>query len=99
MSREVASQFLDSDKVWDILVAHAGANESERDDFRESWPECHEYRFRGFLGIGGKIWNDHDTRKAPFVSFYPEDATPNRVEVRKAVNARLRALWGKASPA
>lgn len=85
--------------VYDILVAHAGAQEVGRADFvfqqtSERWPT--EYRFGGSLGFGGKFWR----LPLPFrvgsdanwyVTAYPEDMD-RRPEIRQEIDATNAAL-------
>lgn len=49
----------------------------------------HEYRFQGALGFGGKFYNDYFSWR---VDYYPENETPERIEMRKHANERLAAL-------
>jgi hypothetical protein len=78
-------------KVYDLLVSIGGANEHERTDFVYhhcySSTGCNEWRFRGKLGFGGKYrssWNG--------VTYYPEDETPEKIEVAKNLNEELKKL-------
>lgn len=85
--------------IYDILVAEAGANEADREDFVVFYGETlrnrsggyrfggGEYRFGGQLGFGGKIWYQDDT--GWYVSCYREDETPGRLKVIERTNAAL----------
>lgn len=88
MSGEPFSKDL-AEAIWDILVGHAGAPESLRDDFlfHQTRQHMSEYRFQGRLGHGGKFWRNYGRivqRNEAFLSatpagerwyvtFYPED--------------------------
>lgn len=80
-----------ANKIYDILVAEAGASESERVDF--VWHHCvdkdgcREWRFRGKLGFGGKYrstWNG--------VTYYHETETPEMVAVKTKVDSLLKEI-------
>lgn len=84
-----------AERIYDILVKHAGANAHE--DSRERFvtyqmdhDEAEEYRFCGKLGFGGKF------RRSRFhgwyVNYYPEDTTKERDAMEKATNEALKAL-------
>ena len=78
------------DKVYTVLVMHAGACESERDSFVESHseePPCNEWRFRGKLGMGGKY-----RRQSNSVDYYSEDDVTERREVVLITNQHLRNI-------
>jgi hypothetical protein len=82
----------EANKVWDILVEHAGASESERDGFvaylASDVHYGHEYRFQGIFGFGGKL---HYYRGSPpYVDSYPEDFTETRRIAAAKINALLR---------
>ncbi len=83
--------------AYDVLIAHAGANEIGREDFVFSQADrfCPEYRFIGGLGFGGKFRRRRDGISA---DAYPEDvrAQPERqqaIDVTNAALAGLRASW------
>lgn len=80
MNREIA------EKTYDVLVAEAGAPESERDHFMAAWfsGRLEEYRFRGSLGFGGK-YRGH----SHMVDCYPEDLNDERREIIARTNAAL----------
>ncbi|HEY9644245.1 MAG TPA: hypothetical protein V6C57_27370 [Coleofasciculaceae cyanobacterium] len=81
MTPETANQ------IWDILVADAGANESDRDQFLAAqFVGCVEYRFCGLLGLGGKLW---DNCGRVYVTCYSEDMTPEREQIIELVNEKL----------
>lgn len=75
--------------VWDILVNRAGALENERIDFvlyateREDVPE---YRFRGLLGFGGKVYLRGNGWK---VYYYSEDCNDERQMIMERTNRAL----------
>jgi len=72
-----------ADVVYDILVTHAGAPESMRDNFVHYWGTP-EYRFGGLFGFGGKFWYSNFT-----VNCYSEDLTPGRQILIDEVNRLL----------
>ncbi len=80
-----------ANKVYDVLVTHLRADERMRDDFIyhhvESKEGCHEYRFMGNLGFGGKYWSETNT-----VSCYLEDETQGRKELIKIANKELSLI-------
>jgi hypothetical protein len=85
------------DKVYSALVANAGAPESNREYFVQrhvAWSEnpyeTTEFRFMGRLGFGGKFWCTPDSFH---ISFYSEDSTPAREEVRIKTNEALKKLF------
>lgn len=60
---------------------------------------CHEYRFQGALGFGGKFRNNGNNANVPYVDCYREDETKARLAMIEAANKRLAVLFdGKASP-
>lgn len=77
-----------ANKVYNILVLHAGANESMRDNFVYAHTDvkepCWEYRFQGAFGFGGKYWSDRNE-----VSYYPEDWTKTLNKLQTRVNKLL----------
>lgn len=86
--------------LYDILVREAGADAGER--AREvfvltaiEWPDRlpFEYRFCGTLGFGGKVWL-HDL-KAPYVTCYRENETPEREKTISRTNRALAAVVGE----
>lgn len=93
--------------VWDVLVAHAGANDDnwERDSFVQAQTDAfqREWRFIGTLGFGGKFrrqrtWIGPDLHERWYVDCYPEHATPERLAAIAAANAALAALTKKSTP-
>ena len=82
-----------ANNVYDILVEHAGANESMRNDFIFSHTDdddnrlCWEYRFQGKFGFGGKWWSE--TNK---VTYYAEDRTKRLDKLEAKVNKLLSEL-------
>lgn len=97
-----------ADRVWDILVEEVGADPDKTGWRYESFVQylgmdvsphcigsCHEYRFEGNLGHGGKF--RHDTSGSGSVSCYPENRTPNSEAAIERANQRLSELyqsWG-----
>lgn len=87
--------------VWDVLANRLGVPSRHLGkvgpqafwEFCQAWPACVEYRFMGTLGFGGKVWWDESVAIAPrcWVSGYPEDMTPERLDAIKAANADLAA--------
>jgi len=80
-----------ANKIYDILVAEAGARESDRPSFVYQHcvyeNGCMEYRFQGKLGFGGKYrstWNG--------VTYYHETETPEMVEVKAKVDKLLKEI-------
>ncbi len=75
-------------RVWSILVVFAGARLSQTDMFMHHAVVngVTEYRFIGKLGFGGKYYSDNR------VSCYPEDRTPERDEIIRITNEKLKAL-------
>lgn len=88
----VHAEPLNKGRVWAILVEECGADRTEpaRLDFERHWPDCREYRFMGSLGFGGKVWAPSTYRRAPYVSCYSEDETPERRSAIQRANARLQ---------
>jgi hypothetical protein len=62
-------------------------------DERDHKHICHEFRFQGALGFGGKFRNNGNNSNTPYVDCYPEDETPARREMIAKANARLSALF------
>jgi hypothetical protein len=54
---------------------------------------CREWRFMGALGFGGKFRNNGNNDNTPYVDCYSEDKTPDRLEMIKRANARLKELF------
>lgn len=80
-----------ANKIYDILVEHAGASESLREMFLVSEAEgTEEFRFQGLLGFGGKFRNRYYDW---FVNYYPEDKTNRREEIESKTNDKLRELY------
>lgn len=55
---------------------------------------CHEFRFMGELGFGGKFRNNGNHNDTPHVDCYREDETPARLKMIEAANKRLARLFG-----
>jgi hypothetical protein len=82
--------------IYDLLIEECGASEWKHD--RDSFVHAHtvqehqgyEYRFRGYLGFGGKFWNESQGFR---VSTYTEDEdAETRLMVARA-NDRLQRLY------
>lgn len=82
--------------VWAVLI-DLGAHPDTRGDFDAHWPACHEYRFMGLLGSGGKVWADWSPTDRAWhfhVTCYPEDRTPERTDLIASANDHLRRIDG-----
>lgn len=85
------------ERCWDILVEHAGASKDPREKEcfvrtcleKNAYYSLREYRFCGSLGFGGKFWR-YDGRL--YVSYYPEDETPDRRKTVTKVNKLLKEI-------
>jgi hypothetical protein len=95
------------EKVWDLLVEHAGARPDDRHSFVYSMIEqrylahndsfqTSEWRFQGVLGFGGKLYRGYP--KELRVGFYREDTTPEREAIRDKVNLLLQELVARELP-
>ena len=83
-----------AEDIYTILVEECGALESMRADFvyHQTREGCHEWRFTGTLGIGGKFWRNGGKW---YVNTYPE-ALMKKVETYiKKANMRLVHLRDK----
>lgn len=56
-------------------------------------PVCHEFRFMGSLGFGGKFRNNGNNMNTPHVDCYPEHKTENRKSMIADANKRLNLLF------
>lgn len=47
-------------QLYDLLQEHVGASLQGKDDFVSAFTKgrCHEYRFQGSIGFGGKLYCD-----------------------------------------
>jgi hypothetical protein len=54
---------------------------------------CHEFRFMGELGFGGKFRNNGNRNDTPHVDCYREDETPERLVMIERANVRLAELF------
>jgi hypothetical protein len=73
--------------IYDILVDRAGADPGDGDAFIYHLTDgCTEWRFRGHLGFGGKLYVEPRGWR---VGAYPEDMTPARAETIRVANAAL----------
>jgi hypothetical protein len=90
-----------ADAAYTVLVLHAGANDDAAD--REAFVchvahplrPCEEYRFCGALGWGGKFRNNGNNQGVPYVDFYREHETEQRVEIARNANLALRELFAR----
>jgi len=73
-------------RVWSVLVEHAGAKESMRDEFLNV--HDYEFRFQGVLGFGGKVYGKHVLH----IDCYTEDYTPERLAIIERVNIILACV-------
>lgn len=86
--------------VYTALMAECGAPEGWRDlfIFNQTAEHVSEWRFIGALGFGGKFWRTRGTRpdgtwgEKWYVSQYPENETPETLEMIQAANAKLWTL-------
>lgn len=85
--------------IYDMLVteASAAADADSRFQFvayvserRTFAAGTREYRFSGSLGFGGKFYVSGGRA---YVSCYPEDQTPERLETIKRCNTAINALF------
>ena len=83
-----------AERIWDVLIEHAGASPDEREAFVRylTTPERfgHEYRFMGRLGFGGKLY--YSPARGPWVACYREDETDERRAIITRVNRGLADL-------
>ena len=80
-------------KIYNILVEFAGATPLKRNLFIWSHTEPNgsfEYRFCGYLGFGGKFWNQRD---ALFVSQYYEHSRSETNYIVAKTNLELEKLY------
>lgn len=88
-----------AEDLWKVIEKHCGAAEGMKTDFIRDAKEAldrherMEYRFKGSLGLGGKLWLDMDGRAR--VSCYSEDETPERKAAMTAANKMLQRLSGR----
>jgi hypothetical protein len=80
-------------KIYDLLVARAGANEASREEFIHyvmSDAELPlEFRFHGDFGFGGKVYIAHDRW---YLDYYHEDRTDELEKTRAQINKILRLI-------
>jgi hypothetical protein len=78
-------------EVYDILARCCGAPEAMRIAFihDQASPHLKEWRFSGDLGFGGKFWRNEGRL---YVSCYPEDENPLRLDMIAKANQALAAL-------
>lgn len=73
-------------RVWSVLVEHAGAKESMRDEFLAA--HVNEFRFQGTLGFGGKVYGKHVLH----IDCYTEDYTSERLAIIERANNILACV-------
>lgn len=83
--------------IYGILIRVCGAPELDREVFilyaRDHDPSrTLEWRFIGSLGFGGKVWLYN--RMESYVTCYPEDETPARLNAIEKANEELKSLMG-----
>jgi hypothetical protein len=84
-----------ANKIYDILVEHAGASESMRQTFvydhtnpkLKRFLRVTEWRFQGKLGFGGKLWIDGNRI---YIDCYQEDEDKEKLDIIKKVNELLK---------
>lgn len=86
-----------ANRIYDVLIEHAGASESWRRDFvyHQTHEHVPEYRFQGLLGFGGKFRRSsrwYDKGESWRVDCYPEDRSPERDKLVEATNKALSEL-------
>lgn len=89
-----------AEAVYDILVAHAGVDERNRDEFVRHQTSQYRsgYRFVGALGQGGKFWRNYGPRpdgtygEVWYVNAYGEDMTEARRHAIYVTDALLETL-------
>ena len=76
-----------ANRIWSILVEHAGASEMHRNEFliAAKDPGISEFRFSGKLGFGGKFWASRFE-----VDCYPEDENKKRKKIIENTNNLLK---------
>jgi len=92
------------DRVYDVLVAHVGAENSQR--LRSRFVGFHvelgvdprvrrktEYRFMGSLGMGGKFWSGLSRFDTFKVNCYLEEETSTKLASIHKANEVLRPLF------
>lgn len=72
---------------------HAVATET---DERDHLHVCHEFRFMGALGSGGKFRNNGNNGNVPYVDCYLENLNAERQAMIDRANERLRELFTPA---
>jgi hypothetical protein len=78
--------------IYTVLVEHAGALDLEREDFLDAHMSDRpprEWRFRGALGFGGKIY---DATTTHLVGCHHDDVTERRKEICSVVNEHLARI-------
>lgn len=85
-----------ANKVYDILVEHAGAYEGDRNDFvyHQTHAFHYEYRFMGALGFGGKFRRTGYGEDRWYVDCYPENLNAHTKAIIERTNAALNNLRG-----
>lgn len=85
-----------AERIYSILVKHAGAHEGERESFvlHQSRGFESEWRFCGLLGFGGKFRRDPHSRDGErwFVDQYAENETDSSRAIIERTNQALADL-------
>lgn len=83
-----------ANSIIDILVEHCGVNANRRKTIIDDlmWGNLTEYRFQGNLGFGGKL--NYNNSKI-YVSYYPEDKTPEKELMVEIANNKLSEIYTK----
>lgn len=79
-------------QIYDILIDTCEAPDGWKQFFVSAFTQHdppREWRFQGCLGFGGKF---RLTRDRCYVDCYPEDETPNRLDVISRANKQLEQL-------
>lgn len=86
-------------KILEEECGHHYAEGRDRDYFMRSITDrddvCHEFRFCGALGFGGKFRNNGNQENTPYVDYYSEHKTPKREAMVKRANERLAQLFNQ----
>lgn len=84
--------------IYDVLVEHAGEIEDEwsRETFvhAQTSRHCHEYRFMGALGFGGKFWRE-DFQRQWRVNCYAENENERTRKIIAETNKALDEVYAR----
>lgn len=86
-----------ANKVYDILVEHAGAGDYECARMNFVYHQTNEFvgewRFQGKLGFGGKFYRSRSSYDRQMrVDCYPEDMSDERKAIIAATNSALENI-------